>query len=303
MQWVRDRVRRLPGLHRTLVAFVMYAYRKRDALNRMANSQALKTITDFPLFAPASAGSYAKRAILTKEAANQTFPLLVNLIEALGQHAPPIPLPVEEFAATAAEEPAIAGLKRLLDQNGSDKSTGHNYHLLYGSILRDKTAGAKLLEIGLGTNDTTIVSNMSAQGVPGASLRAFAEFLPHGSIYGADVDEKILFETDRIKTYFVDQTKPKSLQQLLAQLPDDFDLIIDDGLHAPHANIACLAALLPKLKDGGWYVVEDIADAALPLWQVVSSLLPVEHERWILRSLHGYLLFVVRRAGRADFSA
>ena len=303
MQWVKDRVRRFPRLHRALVTLVMYFYRKRDTLNRMANSLALKTITDFPLFAPASAGSYAQRAILTKEAANRTFPFLVDLIEALGQPAPAIPLPIEEFAVAAAEEPAIAELKQLLDQNGSDKSTAHNYHLLYGAILRNRNAGAKLLEIGLGTNDTAIVSNMGARGFPGASLRAFAEFLPHGSIYGADIDEKILFETDRITTYVVDQTEPKSLRQLLEQLPDDFDLIIDDGLHAPHANIACLAALLPKLKAGGWYVVEDIADAALPLWRVVSSLLPTEHERWILRSLHGYLLFVVRRNGPSSSSA
>ncbi|HEY1797855.1 MAG TPA: class I SAM-dependent methyltransferase [Stellaceae bacterium] len=297
MQWVRDQVRKCPALHHALVALVMYFWRQRETLNRMTNSQKLKTITDFPLFAPASAGSYAQRASLTKEAINQIFPFLVDMIEFPGRQSPPMPLPIEEFVVASTEKTAIAELKQLFDHYGSDKSTAHNYHLLYGSILSDRTAAVKLAEIGLGSNDPAIVSNMGAKSAPGASLRAFAEFVPHGSIYGADIDEKILFETDRIKTYFVDQTKPASLKQLSDQLPGNFDLIIDDGLHSPHANIASLTALLPKLKQGGWYVIEDIAEAALPLWQVVSSLLSAGHQSWILRSAQGYLLFVVRRLG------
>ena len=51
------------------------------------------------------------------------------------------------------------------------------------------------------------------------------------------IDRRILFHEDRISTFWVDQTDPNSLDALAAQLGDiKFDLIIDDGLHLPHAN-------------------------------------------------------------------
>ena len=35
-----------------------------------------------------------------------------------------------------------------------------------------------------------------------------SQYLPNSNIYGADIDDKILFQTDRIKTAFVDVTDP-----------------------------------------------------------------------------------------------
>ena len=135
---------------------------------------------------------------------------------------------------------------------------------------------------------------MGTEGQPGASLRAFREFLPRAEIYGADIDRRILFEDERIHTFFLDQTNPQSFDVLGASIPTDFDLIIDDGLHSPNANIATLSFGLGKLKIGGWLVVEDIAPPALPLWRVISAILPEEYESHIVSAKEA-ILYSVRR--------
>jgi hypothetical protein len=151
-----------------------------------------------------------------------------------------------------------------------------------------------LIEIGIGTSNRDVVSNMGPEGRPGASLRAFREFLPQARIYGADVDRRSLFKEERIRTFFVDQTEPESFGDLSAALTHEADLIIDDGLHSPNANIATLAFGLGKLKIGGWLVVEDITPHALPVWRVVSALLPDKYESHIVAA-RAALLFSVQR--------
>jgi hypothetical protein len=134
-------------------------------------------------------------------------------------------------------------LADLFRERGSDKSTYHNYHLVYGHLLAGKRDHAlHIVEIGLGTNNIDVPSNMGLFGKPGASLRAFRDWAPHASVFGADVDRRILFMEDRIETFWVDQTDPTSLQDLAMRLSDKkFDLIIDDGLHVPAANFNTIA--------------------------------------------------------------
>ena len=63
-----------------------------------------------------------------------------------------------------------------------------------------KNSVTNIFEIGLGSINTKIVSNMGKFGKPGASLRAFRDFCPNAIIYGADIDQSILFKEERIKT-------------------------------------------------------------------------------------------------------
>ena len=46
---------------------------------------------------------------------------------------------------------------------------------------------------------------MTKYGKPGASLRVFRDYFLNAKIYGADIDKNILFTSDRIFTYYVDQ--------------------------------------------------------------------------------------------------
>lgn len=169
----------------------------------------------------------------------------------------------------------------LCDRYGSDKGTRfagphpyghppHSYADFYSSLFDHcRLSMRKVFECGLGTNNPAIPSNMSATGRPGASLRAWRDYFPHAAIYGADIDKEILFTEDRIKTFHVDQTCPESIAALW-RTPElnEFDVIIDDGLHTFEAGITFFEHSHRRLRPGGIYVIEDVT---LPTLQQLSE--------------------------------
>lgn len=162
-------------------------------------------------------------------------------------------------------------LSNLFNQYGSDKSSIHNYHLLYGSIFNYLEGCSSLLEIGLGSNDLSIPSNMGSDGKPGASLYAFKEFLPNSIINGADIDNNI--KVKGCKVFYIDQTKPDSFAEIEINSKGKYDLIIDDGLHTPDANLFTLDFALRNISSKGLIVIEDIKPRHLPIWMTVQYLL------------------------------
>ncbi|MFO1097867.1 MAG: hypothetical protein U1E81_06205 [Xanthobacteraceae bacterium] len=251
----------------------------------------------FPLFVPYSAGNDEDRRALTIKAINQSFPCLSAIAKSVA-NSKIATLAVDEFPKTADDYAAANELKAYFDKWGSDKSTAHNYHLIYGPILKERYKIKGLLEIGIGSIDRNIVSNMGLGGRPGASLRAFRDFLDQAKIYGADIDRAILFEEDRIETFYVDQTNEESFDDLRSRLPDELDIVIDDGLHSPNANLQTLKFGLSKVRIGGWVIVEDIALAAVPLWETVAVLLP-SHYRSAIFQAKGGVVFAVQRLHHA----
>jgi SAM-dependent methyltransferase len=184
-------------------------------------------------------------------------------------------------------------LGELFKVNGSDK-TRHEYHWIYGSLLANRRKVQRILEIGLGTNNVDVMSHMEKTGRPGASLLAFRDFCPSAHIFGADVDGRVLFQDERITTFEVDQTNEESLDALAGFLPKDFDLIVDDGLHSPDANVLTLAFGLRLIRPGGWVVIEDIKPSATNLWQVIAALLPDEFEPHLVVTRYA-VVFLVRK--------
>jgi hypothetical protein len=263
-------------------------------LNRLLNRSNLRIIENFTPFCPGSAGSYRQRADLTIVSALQTFPFLLEFLRATGRTISR-PMEAADFEPDLAASAAPAQLKALFDRHGSDKARTHNYHIIYGRILAKPAEVRAILEIGLGTNNVDVPSHMGHEGRPGASLRAFRDYLPRAQVFGADIDRRILFAEERIRTFFVDQTQPQSVSALAAEVPAELDLVIDDGLHSPNANIAVLTMALSKLKVGGWVVIEDIHRSALPIWQVVAAMMPRNYECSIVNTAMA-LMFAPRRA-------
>ena len=238
-------------------------------------------VTTFPLYAPLTAGRYEDKSQSTIETINRIFPILSDFAEAqTGKQLNPVD--IREFSTSSTDLLSAHELKKCLDSQGSDKANPHNYHMLYGPLLKNRDHIRRLLEIGIGTSNVDVLSNMGSGGKPGASLRAFRDYLPKAEIYGADIDERILFEEDRIKTYYLDQTDATSFDKLRTVVPPELDLIIDDGLHSPEANLNTVIFGLTRIKRGGWLVVEDIAPDAIPFWKLVSALLPANYPSRIL---------------------
>jgi hypothetical protein len=243
------------------------------------------------MFEPHSSGDIKDRIEIARQAINRTVPELAALGRSLGGRQVTA-LGVETFSRVSESGYQELGLK--FEKYGSDKAW-HKYHHFYGSLFTPGTT-KMIFEIGLGTNNTDVVSNMGAAGKPGASLRAFRDFFPRAHIWGADIDKRILFTEDRINTFHVDQTDDKSLEALVGGLPDGMDLIIDDGLHSPLANLPTLRHCLPKIRQGGLVVIEDIQPNTLDVWRTVAAMLPNKYVPFLIEGHCGYL-FAVQRVG------
>jgi 23S rRNA U2552 (ribose-2'-O)-methylase RlmE/FtsJ len=127
-------------------------------------------------------------------------------------------------------------------QYGTDKSSKcHNYLNFYEQNI-NWNGVATLLEIGI---------------KDGASLRMWADWLPVAKIYGVDIQG--LSSISGVTTIKADATKPiPSLENV------KFDLIIDDGSHYCSQQQESFAWLWPKLRKGGFYIMEDLHTSFIP---------------------------------------
>lgn len=167
----------------------------------------------------------------------------------------------------------INELGEIFNNTGSDKSgPRHRYDLVYQPIFepfRDKSVN--ILEIGLGTNNTDISSHMGLRGSVGASLRSYEQYFKHANIFGADVDRRILFQTDRIKTAYVDQLIPGTFEQMHLDLGSpELDIFIEDGIHSVPGSLNSLNYALKAVKSGGWICLEDLVNP-FGIWNVLAT--------------------------------
>jgi hypothetical protein len=158
-------------------------------------------------------------------------------------------------------------LCEIMGRHGSDKGSAnigcswHNYTTFYYSIFKEmREKQLRVFELGLGTNNINIPSNMGVNGRPGGSLYGWEEFFPNSCIFGADIDAGVLFNTCKIKTYYCDQTNPEIIKKMWdnSDLQENFDIIIDDGLHSFNANVSFFENSIHKLKPTGYFIIEDI---------------------------------------------
>lgn len=167
-------------------------------------------------------------------------------------------------------------LCKIMGECESDKGnveitkSRHNYTLLYFQLfepIRDNNL--RVFELGIGTNNISLPSNMGVNGVPGASLYGWKTFFPNAQIYGADIDKDILFTDERIDTFYCDQTSLKDITNLWNNdnLKEPFDIMIDDGLHNFYANTFFFEQSIHKLRVGGYYIIEDILESQYHLFQ------------------------------------
>ena len=169
-------------------------------------------------------------------------------------------------------------LSELCEKYGSDKGFinfdidkkpykwhPHTYATHYHSIFNLSRENVKhVFECGLGTNNPNLKSNMTENGIPGASLRVWKDYFFNAKIYGGDIDKEILFEEDRIKTFYLDQLDSNSIKSMWETIEvEDFDIIIDDGLHEPEANYNFFINSFHKLKKNGVFVIEDVSNTCL----------------------------------------
>lgn len=130
---------------------------------------------------------------------------------------------------------------------GTDKNTCHsyieNFYEKEFELYREKEID--LLEIGIET---------------GGSLKLWKEyFISSKSIIGIDIsDEKIdqkFKNISGVSMHFGD-----AYDKTFSDKFDQFDILIDDGPHTLESQIKFIELYLPKLKENGLFIIEDIGN-------------------------------------------
>lgn len=150
----------------------------------------------------------------------------------------------------------------IATETGTDK-LAHDYIRHYDAHWSELRGGPlTILEIGV---------------CRGCSLNMWREYFRAASIYGLDVD--INCERPKGCTVVIgNQGQPETFASLL---DIDWDIIIDDGSHNGRDQVISFNALFPKVKPGGWYVIEDLHASYWPgdQWSTRAAILFL-HERW-----------------------
>jgi Methyltransferase domain len=99
-----------------------------------------------------------------------------------------------------------------------------------------------LLEIGIGG---------------GGSMDMWRHYLgSRCELYGVDTDPECLKFDDL--TVFIGDQADRSFWARFRDVTPHFDIIIDDGGHTPEQQRVTLEELLPRLRQGGVYICEDV---------------------------------------------
>lgn len=131
--------------------------------------------------------------------------------------------------------------------DGTDKGWPKGYlRHVYGPLMKtQRDSPVRLLEIGVRS---------------GASMRLWHEYFPHGSIVGLDDVSDVVkprrewTELDRAEYVVGDAYSDGALHRVAGE----FDFVIDDGPHSRATQEWTIEHWSPRLKRGGYLVVEDI---------------------------------------------
>jgi len=140
----------------------------------------------------------------------------------------------------------VQTLRELFTQYGSDKASlgyGEVYETYFAPMVTDKVT---LLELGV---------------YSGASLRAWKDYFPYGTIAGLDSDT--FPEVENVVVHRGRQND-KELLESLANEYKGFDIVVDDCSHQWEDQQASWEALWKHIRPGGYYVIEDLGTSLDP---------------------------------------
>jgi hypothetical protein len=137
------------------------------------------------------------------------------------------------------------------DKWGTNDYTRH-YERHFAALARKPV---RVLEIGIGGWDVAKAG--------GASLRMWQRYFRRGLVCGLDLHDKPKVVGPRLRALRADQSDRAALRRIGDAL-GPFDIIIDDGSHINEHVQVSFETLLPYVRDGGYYVIEDVNTSYWP---------------------------------------
>ncbi len=116
----------------------------------------------------------------------------------------------------------------------------------------------------------------------GRALASFFYYFPKAKLYGANINPfQMQFTSNRLEELYVDVSSKIILNNLANYLDIKFDVIIDDASHNIKDILFTLPIFFKKLKNGGYYVIEDIDQ-----FKLYKNLNPTNESLTPLKILH-----------------
>lgn len=153
----------------------------------------------------------------------------------------------------------------------------------------------------------------------GGSIAMWRDYFGPGcQIHGVDIDPGASEHTaDGVTIHIGDQADPGFWRRFLAEVPA-VDVVLDDGGHEAHQQIATFEALFPRVRPGGVYLCEDIHRPSHEFHAYIDGVtrpihsiglshgdnrLPANAAQRHIESVHTYPLLTVieKPAGRVDY--
>jgi hypothetical protein len=168
--------------------------------------------------------------------------------------------------------PAVSGLPNPLEEYYERNTTGpgitkwsHYFEIYHRHFARFVGEPVKIVEIGV---------------YSGGSLGMWREYFgPQSTVYGIDIEPACrAYARAGVEIFVGDQADPAFWRAFLAEV-GEVDIVVDDGGHQAHQQIATLEALLPALAPGGVYLCEDVADPGNPFRAYLAGLAENLHVR------------------------
>ena len=143
---------------------------------------------------------------------------------------------------------------------GSDKCAVHQYADWYDWLFSDlRQVPMSVLEIGIGWARPNFgFLGTKRDWVFGTSQRGWRDYFSNSQVYAADVHNEVLFEDERIKSFWVDILNKNTLKAMKNKIGTQLDILIDDSLHTLEGQESLISVAYDWVKPGGFYIVEDV---------------------------------------------
>lgn len=133
----------------------------------------------------------------------------------------------------------------------------------------------------------------------GGSIQLWKDYFgPKAEIYGIDIDSRCKqFEEENVHILIGDQSDRNFLRKLREAIPRP-DILIDDGGHLMHQQIATFEELYPHVADDGIFLCEDLHTSYWPDWGggLRRPGTFIEYSKRLIDSLNGFYIKNVPQA-------
>jgi len=151
----------------------------------------------------------------------------------------------EEYTPQTGEiDLTEVSLTGLADLYGSDKGNiKHGYTKIYEKLIADLTPNRKTARLRVGEIGVAC----------GASLRMWANYLPHSQIEGFDIRPDCANLCKDLPNVTITIADARTLDRR------NYDLFVDDGSHIAEDIVDTLVHCQNWVRSGGYYVIEDLS--------------------------------------------